>query len=216
VTERIANLELVIGDKRLSSWSLRPWLAMTEAGLPFTETLVRLRSPEFAARVKSPSGRVPLLRHGDVVVWESLAIIEYVAELAPEARLWPADRGPRAMARALAAEMHAGFADLRKECPMDVLRADRTPPSLSGRAMADIERVQAAWREARARFGAPSGEGPFLFGRFGAVDAMFAPVATRLRCYAIPVDAEARAYIDAIYALDGMKRWIEGARAEAA
>jgi len=107
------GLELVIGDKRLSSWSLRPWLAMTEARLPFTERLVKLGSPDFAARVGSPSGRVPLLRHGDVVVWESLAIIEYVAELAPEARLWPTDRGPRAMARSLAAEMHSGFADLR-------------------------------------------------------------------------------------------------------
>lgn len=210
----MSDLELVIGDKRLSSWSLRPWLAMTEARIPFVERLVRFGTPDFKARVGSPTGMVPFLRHGEVAVWESLAIIEYVAELFPQARLWPEDRAERAVARALSSEMHAGFADLRKECPVDLLRADAAPPpTLSERARANVARVCEAWRETRARHGAG---GPFLFGRFTAVDAMFAPVATRIRSYALPADGAALEYVEAIFSLDGMKRWLEGARAEVA
>ena len=173
----MAELTLVIGNKQFSSWSLRPWLALKQLGLPFREVLVLLRRPETKAEILkySPSGKVPYLIDGSLGVWDSLAIIEYLNELKPEARLWPADRAARAFARSISAEMHSGFAALRQHLGMDL---KRTPAKgeWPSEAAADIERVQAIWAEARARHGKG---GPFLFGAFTAADAMYAPVVNR-------------------------------------
>lgn len=201
----MSDLTLVIGTKRYSSWSLRPWLALRQAGLPFTEVEIALRQPDTRAAVlrHSPSGKVPLLRHGELRVWESLAICEYAAELAPAARLWPDDRAARAVARAVSAEMAAGFAPLRRTLPMDVALRAATPP-LPEDAEADIARVTALWGDCRARFGAG---GPFLFGGFTIADAMYAPVVTRFATYGIAVDGAAAAYMAAVEALPAMREW---------
>jgi glutathione S-transferase len=206
------RLILVIGNKNYSSWSLRPWLALKQAGAEFDEIAIALRRPETPALIKahSPTGRVPVLRDGDVTIWESLAICEYVAELFPQAGLWPDDRAARGVCRAVATEMHGGFADLRSEMPMDYRAriAGRTP---SAGARADIERVTLLWREARARFGAG---GPFLFGRFSVADCMYAPVVTRFQTYGVALDPTAAAYRDAVLALPAMKAWLADAVAE--
>jgi glutathione S-transferase len=205
-------LEIVIGDKRKSSWSLRPWLALRHTGAPFTETVVRLDRPTTKAEIlaRSPSGRVPALRDGDVLVWESLAICEHLAERFPEAHLWPVDPAARAHARAISCEMHAGFADVRREMPMDLCRAPE-PVALSGAARAQVARILSIWTETRARFGAG---GPLLFGAFTVADAMYAPVATRFRSYGVPVDGDARAYADALLALAAMTEWYAAAALE--
>ncbi|MFV3130672.1 glutathione S-transferase family protein [Niveispirillum sp. KHB5.9] len=207
-----APLTLVMGNKAYSSWSLRPWLALRHAGARFTEVVVPLRQPETKATLLShaPSGKAPSLRHGDLVVWDSLAVCEYVNELFPNAQLWPADQGTRAVARAVAAEMHSGFPDLRKNLFMDVLKRHDRPDRVAA-AQADIDRVLAIWTDCRARFGAG---GPFLFGAFSIADAMFAPVATRLRTWQVAVDPVSAAYIDAIYALPAMQDWLRDAAAE--
>lgn len=206
---------LYIGNKNYSSWSFRPWLALRVTGVPFEERLYPLYEPEGQAAIRavSPSGMVPLLDDDGVKVWESLAIIDYVAETRPHTGLWPADRAARAFARSVAAEMHAGFADLRRNMSVNIRRRfpgqGRTPESL-----ADIARVTAIWREARARFGEPSGEGPFLFGRFGAADAMYAPVVTRFRTYAYELDPVCEAYAQALEALPAFAEWTAAAAAE--
>ncbi|MDR3515934.1 MAG: glutathione S-transferase family protein [Azospirillaceae bacterium] len=206
------DLTLVIGNKAYSSWSLRPWLALMQAGATFQEILIPLDQPDTATAIRhhSPTGRVPLLRHGAITVWESLAICEYVAELFPAAGLWPEDAAPRALARALACEMHAGFAALRHDMPMNLKHRfpgqGRTPATL-----ADIARITTCWLEARARFG---GDGPFLFGRFSIADAMFAPVCTRFMTYAVDLPAAAQAYVDAILALPALQAWMRAADAE--
>lgn len=204
-------LSLVIGNRRFSSWSMRPWLVLRASGLPFETELVPFHDPEFKAKIASPSGKVPLLRHGELALHESLAIAEYVAELAPEAHLYPEARAARALARSLAAEMHAGFGALRKECPMDVLRRF-SGHELSPAAKADVARATTLFRETRAGHGAG---GPFLFGPFGVVDAMFAPLVTRLVTYGIAVEPEVRAYVDAVMAHPAVREWIEAAEAEA-
>ena len=174
-------MELVIGTKRWSTWSLRPWLVLKRSGLAFTETLVELRQEnnvsEAAIRVHSPSGLVPVLKDGDLVVWDSLAISEYLAEKAPG--LWPADPMARAMARAAAAEMHSGFQSLRGECPM-ALDAAPKPTELSPATQKDIRRITAVWSEMLHRFG-----GPFLGGDWSVADAFYTPVATRFRTYGV-------------------------------
>ena len=208
---------LVIGDKNFSSWSLRPWLAMKAAGIPFAEEHVRLRQPETKQAIlrHSPSGKVPALKAGGEVIWDGLAILEFLAERHSEKRLWPEDPAARAAARSISAEMHAGFATLRNEMPMDLLA--RLPSPHIGDALAsDIRRIIAIWREARARFGAG---GPHLFGAFTNADAMFAPVATRFRTYAVDVaafgdDGTASAYADAILAMPAIAAWTDGAEAE--
>jgi glutathione S-transferase len=199
------SLRLIIGNKNYSSWSLRPWLAMTVAGIPFEEEVVPLHTPEFAARVLplSPTGRVPVLIDGDTVVWESLAILEYLNDAFPRAQLWPEGTPARAHARALAHEMHAGFAPLRRACPMNLWRPVTTP-ELPADVQANVARIDAMWSDCRARFG--SG-GPFLFGAFSAADAMYAPVVSRLRSYGIGVGPLARAYMDAILALPAWRAW---------
>lgn len=204
---------LVIGNKNLSSWSLRPWLAMKVAGVDFDERVLLMDTPTFKAEVGkvSPTHKVPVLVHGDVTVWESLAILEYVAETwAPS--LWPADKAARAMARAVANEMHAGFVALRGACPMN-LREDRRGSELPDAARADAERVLAIWRTCRARFGAG---GPFLFGSFTIADAMYAPVTTRFTTYGVPRDDVGERYIAAVQALPAFVAWKRDAVAEPA
>lgn len=174
-------MELVIGTKRWSTWSLRPWLALKRSGLSFTETLVELRQEnnvsEAQIRVHSPSGLVPVLKDGGLTIWDSLAICEYLAEKAPG--LWPADPEARALARAATAEMHSGFASLRGECPM-ALEAEPKPTELSPATQKDIRRIVTVWNELLGRFG-----GPFLVGEWSIADAFYTPVATRFRTYGI-------------------------------
>jgi glutathione S-transferase len=210
---------LVIGNKNYSSWSLRPWLALRMAGIPFDELRIPLYVPGATDAIlrHSPAGKVPILRDGDVTVWESLAICEYAAERAPGAGLWPASPPARAHARAISAEMHAGFSALRSALPMN-LRVERARIPLEPAVRADVERVVAIWEECRTRFGAgvPSGGsgGPFLFGAFTNADAMFAPVVTRFHSYGVTLPAAAQAYADAVRALAPMREWAEAAVAE--
>lgn len=208
----MSDLTLVIGNKNYSSWSLRPWLAMTMAGLAFREVVIPLRQPESIDAIArhSPSGKVPVLCDGPLAVWESIAILEYVAELAPAAQLWPADAAARALARAVAAEMHAGFAALRSHLPMNV-RARRLGREITPTVAGDIERICAIWRDCRARF---AGDGPFLFGRFSNADAMYAPVVSRFATYGVAVDAACRGYCETILGLAAMRAWTEAAAAE--
>lgn len=174
-------MEIVVGTKKWSTWSLRPWLVLRRAGLPFTETLVELREEngvsEAAIRVHSPSGLVPVLKDGDLVIWDSLAIAEYLAGLTPG--LWPMNPAARALGRSAAAEMHSGFTALRSECPMD-LTATPTAPPLSEAAQKDVRRIVQVWSELLGRF-----RGPFLVGDWSIADAFFTPVATRFRTYGI-------------------------------
>ena len=201
-------LTLVIGTKRYSSWSLRPWLALKVAGIPFDEVEIALRQPETKAEIlkHSPSGKVPLLKDGDLAVWDSLAICEYLAELTPS--LWPQNAKARAVSRSVSAEMHSGFMPLRRDCPMDVL-ADLPMAEIPDEVTTELIRIDALWNDCRARFGAG---GPFLFGAFSIADAMFAPVVSRIRTYHLPVSADSLAYCDAIMALPAMQEWIAGAK----
>jgi len=176
-------MEIIIGDKLWSTWSLRPWLALKRTGEAFTETLVHLRQVETRANILaagSPSGMAPVLKDGDTVVWDSLAICEYLADRFPDAKLWPTDMARRALGRAAAAEMHSGFPSLRGECPMDLSLT--TEVELSEATHADIRRIVALWNDLRGRFGA---DGPFLLGEWSIADAFFTPVATRFRSYGV-------------------------------
>lgn len=208
----MAELTLVIGNKTFSSWSLRPWLALKQAGLPFREVVVLLRRPETKAEILkySPSGKVPYLIDGALGIWDSLAIVEYLNELKPEAGLWPSDRGARAVARSISAEMHSGFPALRQHLGMD-LKREPARGEWPAEATADIERVQAIWAECRQRFGSA---GPFLFGRFTGADAMYAPVVTRFHRYGVPLDPGLAAYRDAVLALPAMRDWTVAAQKE--
>jgi glutathione S-transferase len=198
-------LTLIIGNKNYSSWSLRPWIAMKVAGIPFKEEVVPLYTPEFKARVGklSPVGKVPVLADGGTAVWESLSILEYLAEKFPKAGLWPSDAAARAQARNVATEMHGGFPALRKHCPMNfwrpVLKRD-----LPADVAQNVKRIDEMWSDSRARFGR---SGRFLFGAFTAADAMYAPVVSRFHTYAVPVSAPARAYMDAVMALPAWAEW---------
>lgn len=204
--------QLVIGDKNLSSWSLRPWLALTVAGIDFAEVNVRLGRPETKREIlrHSPSGKVPCLIDGRTLVWDSLAICEYAAELAPA--LWPADAAARAEARAVSAEMHSGFTALRQNMPMEVC-ASRPGEGRTPEVEADVARILAIWEACRARHGAG---GPFLFGAFSIADAMYAPVVWRFTTYAVAVPPVVRAWMDAMLALPAMQAWRAGAAAELA
>ena len=206
------GLHLIIGNKNYSSWSFRPWLAMKVAGIAFEETVISLDAPDFKSRLlaMSGAGKVPVLIDGDVRVWESLAILEYLAEKFPAAALWPHDAAARAHARAIASEMHAGFAALRRQLPMNVRRPAKPHP-IEPDAAADVARIDAIWRECRTRFGAG---GPFLYGAFGAADAMYAPAVWRFHTYAIGVSAAASAYMRAVMALPAWSEWREAARRE--
>jgi len=198
-------LKLVIGNKNYSSWSFRPWIAMKVAGIAFEEEVISLDAKEFKPRLSkiSGTGKVPVLVDGSVNVWESLAILEYLAERFPDARLWPADPAGRAHARAIAAEMHAGFVPLRRYLPMNMWRPVK-PRELTPEVQANVRRIEAMWTECRERHGAG---GPFLFGRFGAADAMYAPVVARFHTYAVEVGATAQAYAEAVRSLPAWKEW---------
>ena len=206
------NLTLVIGNKAYSSWSLRPWILLTQFGIPFAETVIPMYQPTTRTDMLrlGPTGKVPLLLADDIVVWESLAIVEFVADAFPDRPIWPVDRKARAMARSLAAEMHAGFPSLREACPTQFRRQPRPQP-IDDRVRADVDRIEAAWAAARHRHGEG---GPFLFGAFSAADAMFAPVVNRFHAYAIEVRPETRAYMEAIMALLAWRQWIADAEAE--
>lgn len=198
-------LKLIIGNKKYSSWSLRPWFAMTVAGIQFEERVIPFESDEFKNEVSglSGTGKVPLLIDGDIKVWESLAILEYLAEKFPAAGLWPKDAAARAHARVVANEMHAGFQALRNALPMNmarrVIKRDLPPP-----VVANVQRIEALWNDCRARFG---NSGPFLFGAFSNADAMYAPVVSRLHTYDVDVGPQARAYMDAMMALPAWQDW---------
>lgn len=207
------TLQLVIGNKNYSSWSMRPWVALRASNIPFEEIFIPLYTGEADKRRIlgfTQSGKVPVLIDGDVTVWDSLAIIEYVAERFPEKRLWPEDSARRAHARSISAEMHSGFAALRNECGMNLHRPVGAI-ALSADARADIARVQQIWIECRERYGKM---GPFLFGSFSGADAMFAPVVHRFRTYAIEVEPDARAYMDAMMSLRAFQEWTRAGLAE--
>ncbi|HXJ01646.1 MAG TPA: glutathione S-transferase family protein [Micropepsaceae bacterium] len=213
-----ARYTLFIGSKNTSSWSLRPWLAMKMAKLPFEEVLIALRRPETKDLIKphSPSGKVPALRieEGAWVhtVWDSLAICETLAERHPDARLWPVDSWARAEARSVAAEMHSGFPDLRNALSMEIAARHPTP-ALDDAVQGQIARIVAIWESALARFGK---EGGFLFGRFTIADAFYAPVVTRFRTYGIALPPAAQAYMQRILALESMREWEDAALAQVA
>jgi len=207
------TLKLVIGNKNYSSWSMRPWLALRANNIAFEEIFIPLYTGDAdKERILNftHSGKVPALIDGDVTIWDSLSIIEYVAERFPQARLWPEDRARRARARSISAEMHSGFAALRNECGMNLHRPVRAI-ALSADARANIARIQQIWIECRERY---AKSGPFLFGSFGGADAMFAPVVHRFRTYAIEVAPEARHFMDAMMALPAFQEWTSAGLAE--
>ena len=206
------SLKLVVANKAYSSWSLRPWILLAHFKIPFEDVVIPLDQPETRATILkyAPNGKCPSLHHGKIAVWESLAIVDYVAESFPEKAIWPRGRAARAHARSLAAEMHAGFVALRQACPTNFRRKPKRI-ALSDEARADVARIEAAWADAREAFGKA---GPFLFGRFSAADAMFAPVVNRFHAYDIGVAKGTRAYMEAIMALPAWKAWIADAEAE--
>ena len=208
-------MKLIIGNKAYSSWSLRGWLACKQSGLPFEEVVVPLYDEDWEKRREGAefgpsSGKVPLLWDGDIVVWDSLAIIEFLAEKTGREIFWPADDGARAMARSMAAEMHSSFPALRRKHPMNIRQVfEGKHPDDD--VIADLQRIMQIWAEARARYG--SG-GDFLFGDFGAADIMFAPVVTRIVTYQLPVPRFAPAYMHAVLAHPFMQDWIAAAQEE--
>jgi glutathione S-transferase len=205
-------MKLVIGDKLNSSWSMRPWVLLKHFGIPFDETLIRLGRPDTKAKILevSPSGKVPcLITEAGDSVWESLAIVETIAETHPEHAMWPRDAAQRTHARSISAEMHAGFADLRQNMPMEITTHAPGTGATPG-ALANIARIEAIWAECLAASG-----GPFLFGEFGIADAMFAPVVMRFNTYAPDLSATSLDYAKRITALPAVAAWIEGAREEA-
>jgi len=208
------TLKLVIGNKNYSSWSMRPWLAMRASGIPFEEIFIPLYTDNKADKDRilgfSRAGKVPALIDGDVTVWDSLSIIEYLAERFPDARLWPRDPAARAHARSISAEMHSGFLPLRNECGMNLHRPVGAV-TLSADAQANVARVQEIWTECRDRHGK---SGPYLFGAFTAADAMYAPVVHRFRTYAIKVSPQAQAYMDTMMAQPAFAEWTKAGLAE--
>ena len=208
----MAALKLVIGNKNYSSWSMRPWLALRANAIAFDEVFIPLYTDNKADKDRilgfTLSGKVPALIDGDVTIWDSLAILEYLAEKFPEKKLWPQDSASRAHARSISAEMHSGFAALRNECGMNLHRAVRAI-ALSDDARANVARVQEIWSECHRRYG-----GPFLFGPFSAADAMYAPVVHRFRTYAIEVLPGARQYVQAMTLLPAFQQWTRDALAE--
>lgn len=206
-----SELELVIGDMNLSSWSLRPWLALRATGYPSRIRKIWLDRPGTRDELlaASPTGKVPVLIDGPRVIWESLAICEALAEWFPAAQLWPAEAGVRAVARSAAYEMHGGFQDLRRELPMNLRARVEVRPSAA--AQRDIARVMGLWSECRENYGR---SGEYLFGEFSIVDCMYAPVVTRFRTYGVTLDATAQAYCEAMLARPDMRAWYAGAALE--
>jgi len=205
-------MKLLIGNKNYSSWSLRPWLLLSQLEIPFEEEKLTFNDPEFKLRVRrySPVGKVPVLIDGDVVIWDSLAIAEYLAETFPDRGVWPTDRAARARARSISAETHSGFSVLRDALPMNCeLKLDWVPRDL--RVQRDIARIVEMWTDCRARFGAG---GPFLFGAFSAADAFYAPVVRRFLGFAVELPEVAAKYVATMDALPAMRAWMTAALAE--
>jgi glutathione S-transferase len=218
-TRENTMLKLYIGNKNYSSWSMRPWVLLRQAGIDFEEVKVRFDSFAEGSAFRStmnaitPVGKVPVLVHDGLVIWDTLAIAEYVAEQFPVKQLWPQERTARARARSVCAEMHSGFMGLRSACPMNI---DAYLPEVGALALRDkpavrkdLERIVSMWSGLLAEHG-----GPMLFGAFSVTDAYFAPVVMRLKTYALPVPADVAAYMDRVCALPGVKAWIDGALAE--
>ncbi|HZR09765.1 MAG TPA: glutathione S-transferase family protein [Myxococcales bacterium] len=204
-------LKIVVGNKKYSSWSLRGWLVLKHAGVPYEEIVVPLDMPDTAENIRkhSPSGRVPALIDGDLTVWDSLAISEYLHEKFPEKRLWPQDVAQRARARSVTAEMHAGFANLRNDCSMKIVEQYAYKP-LRAQTQAEVDRIVEIWEECLRQSG-----GPFLFGKQPCIaDAFYAPVVSRFRTYSIPVAGAAKAYCDAIWSWPALQAWVADARRE--
>ena len=212
----MADFTVVIGNKNYSSWSLRGWLMAKIANIEFEEVLIPLDLPETQPSIRkhSPAGRVPILLHRGLAIWELIAIAEYLNDLKPEAGLWPAAEAARAHARSISAEMHAGFLDLRNNMPMNI-RASYPGKGMTPQVRADIERITGLWRDCRKRFaGAAAKDEGFLFGTISAADAMYAPVATRFRTFGVPLDSDSEAYCTAILGYPPMKAWIDDAKNE--
>lgn len=209
----MAEFTLIIGNKNYSSWSMRPWLVLKQAGVEFDEVLIPFFQPTTNQKIQqhSPSGKVPVLRHGSLLIWESLAICEYIAELFPECHLLPQDQQARAVARAVSAEMHAGFALLRQHLPMNC--ASRIPEQeITAEVQADIDRIQTIWNTCRQQFGDGGG---FLFGQnFTIADAMFAPVASRFVTYGVPLDPVSQVYVETLWSFPVVQEWLTAAEAE--
>jgi glutathione S-transferase len=205
-------LRLIIGNKNYSSWSLRPWIAMKAAGIAFEETVIPLYEPGSAEEIRkySPAGKVPVLIDGGDTIWESLAILEHLAEKFPAAGLWPSDPRARSHARVVATEMHAGFQPLRQHCTMNLWLPVKPRPQ-PDEVLANVRRIETLWADCRARFGK---SGPFLFGTFGNADAMYAPVVARFHHYGLPVGAQTRSYMDAVMALPAWQEWHAAAMKE--
>ena len=208
----MADITLYIGNKNYSSWSLRAWLTMRRLDQEFEEVVIPLREKETHEMIQrfSPSGKVPVLHHRGHVIWDSLAIAEFLAETYPKNRLWPRRSEKRDLARSISAEMHSGFLDLRRTMPMN-MRSSFPGREVTAGAQADINRITAIWRDCRMRYG---GSGEFLFGDFTIADAMFAPVVSRFRTYGVALDDLPRAYADALWNMPDMKLWYEAARNE--
>jgi glutathione S-transferase len=208
----MVDYTLYIGNKNYSSWSLRGWLACKLAGIDFAEVLIRLDEPDRPGRIKpvSPSGRVPTLKDGEFLIWDSMAIGEYLADRYPARKMWPADARARARARSVSAEMHAGFAALRSQLPMNMHR-DKAPPKWDAEAQRDIDRVQEIWRDCRHHYGAG---GPYLFGHLTLADCFFAPVVSRFTTYRVAMDGVASAYCEAMWEWPALDAWREAALKE--
>jgi glutathione S-transferase len=205
-----SSLTLVIGNKNYSSWSLRPWMLLKHLGLDFKEIVIPLDTPEFKDEIEKygPSGRVPVLLHDNLSVWDSLAICEYVAELAGSG--WPKDRVARAVARSVCAEMHSGFANLRMEWPLNARARNRRTPMTPGLEM-DLDRIDEIWNDCRRRFGAG---GPWLFGEYSIADAMYAPVVLRFKTYGAQISETARWYIATALEDSALQEWVRAAQSE--
>jgi len=202
------DFHLILGSKNTSSWSLRPWLLMKAKAIPFDETIITLRQPDTKANIleHSPSGLVPVLKHGSLILWDSLAIMEYLAELYADRQLWPFETEARAIARSVAHEMHSGFGPLRQNMPMDCL--GRYPgDGMTDEVAANIKRIEAVWTEMRTRF---ADDGPFLFGHFTIADAMYAPVVSRFLTYEVKLNDTAQAYCDTVWQMEEIAEWLQG------
>ena len=196
---------LYIGNRKYSSWSLRPFMALAMAGIEFETKLIRFGEPEFGKKVRriSTAGLVPILVHGDITIWDTLAILEYAAETWPKMNLWPKNKKARALARSASAEMHSGFSNLRNACPMNLRRPKKSIP-VSAAVLKDVARLESLWAQCRKDFGKG---GPFLFGKFTSADAMYAPVVSRLETFDFKVKADTRKYMDAVLNSTAFKQW---------
>jgi glutathione S-transferase len=205
---------LIIANKNYSSWSLRPYMTLVMAEIPFDEKMIAFGEPRFGKEIRriSSAGKVPVLVHGKTVIWDSLAILEYLAETYPEKNLWPKSRAARAMARSVSNEMHSSYQALRNACPMN-LRRPQKAIALSDAVMANVARIESLWRDCRKTYGKG---GKFLFGKFSNADAMFAPVVSRLETFAIPVAKDTRTYMDAVLSTKAFQIWKAAALLETA